>query len=770
MPAALAPKVKNRKPSAGPQLDAEVAEILSDALDPRNKSADTYNEDIVEAHTHAHRHTNTHRRAVRSHTPSSSRSSPPTRPQVLANRSLALLSLKRGPEALQDAALCVTLKKNFAKGRALAHCAPARAARAREQRRAAAGRYYRFGCALEECKMYKECASARNLLEMVMNVERVSDPLWMHKPEPPKSEVQKRAEDAQAEHEREMSHLREEIGKASFDYEYLHAPMSKSDRWYEESMMAKGLNMHLLAHSAELARLMDAAHVDSFAEAIREHVPRMAGVVLLLGGTMGLLPLLALEAGANQAHGFCAKMAHASVGRHTLLAFERENWSRLPMTLGLAERTRQAGSAAFKMGQFDQAAQALQALGRNGEARDALAGVIQRSRGGKNADAERLLSELEGLPARGPALPGARAGGGGGAGGGGAGGGGAGGGGGRPPAREDRAQRLTVKEVRALHRPFDELRLHHELEHKPDLLLLTNFDYTLLGSGIVTALNSLKAEELLRPGTAVLPPAARVWAMAVQVLADTGVPIDSSPAEKLLWSPTLRRVCLDEPHARRTLRPLTRPAVVCGFDFRATAPPIKPDKCALELSVVEDGRANAVVFWFEMPLGAGGVVSSAPLAALPAGAAQLGLGQALQYLEPAPVREGGRLLLHASHSRTRFLFSHAEPAETRVRRGATLPLLAAHNSLEMMFTIEEDKLTRKGADCELLPHTRFDPRWEGARVNLDDQWKKIIQGLAAAPKDSASLQEGVMRFAAQSAAFGIDTGVAERCALTFLSD
>ena len=45
---------------------------------------------------------------------------------------------------------------------------------------------------------------------------------------------------------------------------------------------------------------------------------------------------------------------------------------------------------------------------------------------------------------------------------------------------------------------------------------------------------------------------------------------------------------------------------------------------------------------------------------------------------------------------------YLQPAETRVRRGATLPLLAAHNSLEMMFTIEEDKLTRKGADCELL--------------------------------------------------------------------
>jgi hypothetical protein len=48
---------------------------------------------------------------------------------------LRYLQLKRGPEALQDAALCVTLKKHFPKG------------------------YYRFGCALEECKMYKESAS-----------------------------------------------------------------------------------------------------------------------------------------------------------------------------------------------------------------------------------------------------------------------------------------------------------------------------------------------------------------------------------------------------------------------------------------------------------------------------------------------------------------------------------------------------------------------------------------------------------------------------------
>ena len=99
-----------------------------------------------------------------------------------------------------------------------------------------------------------------------------------------------------------------------------------------------------------------------------------------------------------------------------------------------------------------------------------------------------------------------------------------------------------------------------------------------------------------------------------------------------------------------------------------------------------------------------------------------------------------------------------------------MPLLAAHNGAEMAFTLEEDKLTRKGSDCELLPHPRFDPRWEGARVNLDDQWKQIMQSMAHNPKDLAAVQEAVMRFAAQPGPFGINPTVAERCAMGFLAE
>ena len=53
-------------------------------------------------------------------------------------------------------------------------------------------------------------------------------------------------------------------------------------------------------------------------------------------------------------------------------------------------------------------------------------------------------------------------------------------------------------------------------------------------------------------------------------------------------------------------------------------------------------------------------------------------------------------------------------------------------------------------------------------MNLDDQWKQIMQSMARSPKECAAMQEAVMRFAAQPAVFGIDPAVAERCAMARL--
>jgi hypothetical protein len=43
------------------------------------------------------------------------------------------------------------------------------------------------------------------------------------------------------------------LGKASFDFELVTKHLSPKDKWYEDSLMAKGLNAHLNAHSAVLA-------------------------------------------------------------------------------------------------------------------------------------------------------------------------------------------------------------------------------------------------------------------------------------------------------------------------------------------------------------------------------------------------------------------------------------------------------------------------------------------------------------------------------------
>lgn len=219
------PASTKAKPTAGPDLPEDVAEVLNDALDSRHKSAESYAQDVKEAfqvlpkenieaaaavlHDMANEAMKNQRYDEAAEHYTSVLAAHPHDHEVLANRSLAYLHLKRGPEALNDAALCVNLKPNWAKG------------------------YYRMGCALEECKAYKESASvfakvvemepenaeasgrlmkARQMLEMVMNVERVNDPLWMHKPPPPKSEVQQRAEEAQEKSTAAVTAVWEEMG------------------------------------------------------------------------------------------------------------------------------------------------------------------------------------------------------------------------------------------------------------------------------------------------------------------------------------------------------------------------------------------------------------------------------------------------------------------------------------------------------------------------------------------------------------------------------
>ena len=148
----LAPKVKNNKPKGiQSSLDPEQAEILHDALDSRNKSAESFKEDLVDAFNAltpeqiasaaavcrdlGNEAARNERWEDAAEHYTSVLAGFPNDHEVLCNRSLCYLNLKRGQEALQDAALAVNIKPKYTKA------------------------YYRLGCAAEECKMYKECAS-----------------------------------------------------------------------------------------------------------------------------------------------------------------------------------------------------------------------------------------------------------------------------------------------------------------------------------------------------------------------------------------------------------------------------------------------------------------------------------------------------------------------------------------------------------------------------------------------------------------------------------
>ena len=142
-------------------MDAEAAEILSDAMEMRHKSQEGALEDIQEAFNQIPREQLEHAAAVcrdlgneavkagkheeAAEHYTSVLAARPDDHEVLCNRALCYLTVgeKIGGErmdeyfqlALQDSALAVNLKPTWPKG------------------------LYRFGCALQKCKKWKESAS-----------------------------------------------------------------------------------------------------------------------------------------------------------------------------------------------------------------------------------------------------------------------------------------------------------------------------------------------------------------------------------------------------------------------------------------------------------------------------------------------------------------------------------------------------------------------------------------------------------------------------------
>lgn len=203
-----------------------------------------------------------------------------------------------------------------------------------------------------------------------------------------------------------------------------------------------------------------------------------------------------------------------------------------------------------------------------------------------------------------------------------------------------------------------------------DAFLFTDFDHTLLGTGIVPAVRAfLAGRDADDASPIVLPARATVHAMAVQ-WCDPDPKTDLSALRARRWSAYPQP--FDMPAAGwRALTPATR---IVDIDFADFTPGDHP----IELEIVEDGVADAIVFWYDLELG-GVAMSTSPEVATGS------LRPAVQYLDPIACRAGERLPLCLRLRETRLsLLSDPPPARTR---GDILP--GWHASM-LADTVRED--------------------------------------------------------------------------------
>ncbi|MCQ4165457.1 methyltransferase domain-containing protein [Tahibacter harae] len=192
-----------------------------------------------------------------------------------------------------------------------------------------------------------------------------------------------------------------------------------------------------------------------------------------------------------------------------------------------------------------------------------------------------------------------------------------------------------------------------ELLAEVDVVALPGIDHSLLGTGIAAQVRRYR-EQGLRPDARVLPARARLFAQGVQ-WAYPHIPFNLDALDTLRWS-AVPEAPEFGPGGWRELTAAVEVGTVDFADFAAATHP-------LQLPVTASGRLNAVLYWFELDLGAG--FGNAP---------QRGAGRlppALQYTDAQPVRAGEVLEIDACLSDTRLHF-RTRPAAQQLRE-ALLP-------------------------------------------------------------------------------------------------
>jgi len=204
-----------------------------------------------------------------------------------------------------------------------------------------------------------------------------------------------------------------------------------------------------------------------------------------------------------------------------------------------------------------------------------------------------------------------------------------------------------------------------DMESKATLCIVDNFDCGLLGHGAYKSL-LFTQKNLLTENAVIVPHAAKVYAIAIQLRTTSVCGIDMSEMNSFRWGPHYEPIQLDTTNHI----PLSKPVPIFNFDF--TTKSIKPDGTnatsnTVEFNIIRQGVLNAVVFWYDLSLYDDIHVSTAPGLG---GVNQRKPSQALQYLcREIEVSEGNTFWFVAKRNTTKIMIQVEQKTTSSLQTG-----------------------------------------------------------------------------------------------------
>lgn len=139
-----------------------------------------------------------------------------------------------------------------------------------------------------------------------------------------------------------------------------------------------------------------------------------------------------------------------------------------------------------------------------------------------------------------------------------------------------------------------------------NLIICDMFDAGLLGDGVLYMLEKVK-RQVAQPDAAVIPAAATIYAMGVEIYTNEVRGFDMSPMNKYRWDKGYEAVHMESvPHRR-----LTKPKKVFEYFFDGIQKG-RGRENVLKLEVTETGYMNGICFWFDLHLDEEDTITTAP--------------------------------------------------------------------------------------------------------------------------------------------------------------